>query len=107
MKNKIIISVLLLIFVSCQKNSELRFEELDAKYGIYIEDDTDFNAELIKNGWLMSGCGFYVHGDLSVMGKSEYDYLWRTEKEEPEGLGINKIEPYVKRLNYLNEIILS
>ena len=37
MKNKIIISVLLLIFVSCQKNSELRFEELDAKYGIYID----------------------------------------------------------------------
>ena len=37
MKNKIIISALLLILISCQKNPELRFEELNSKYGIYID----------------------------------------------------------------------
>ena len=43
MKNKIIISALLLILISCQKNSELRFEELNSKYGIYI-DKLDYTA---------------------------------------------------------------
>jgi len=48
MKNKIIISALLLILISCQKNSELRFEELNSKYGIYINklDYTAINQNL-------------------------------------------------------------
>ena len=53
-------------------------------YEVEKDDAAALYAALAENGWNFLGRLYAIDGDVEVMRKSEYDYLWTEEDETAE-----------------------
>ena len=82
--------------------SDIRwFEEY---YEVGKDDIAALYTALAENGWILRGRLYYIDGDVEVVRKSEYDYLWTEEKElaEPSRSDTDG-GPYDERIRFLND----
>ena len=73
------------------------------KYGVDNEDMSELFLALSENGWRFVGHTYSIEGDVSVMRKSEYDYLW-TNNVTTDEVG-EETNRYRTRIEYLNNKI--
>ena len=77
------------------------FEET---YQLGKDDVAALYAALAENGWSFLGRIYYIEGDVIVMRKSEYDYLWTEEEEVAEPTQSDTDDgPYYERIRFLND----
>ena len=77
------------------------FEEA---YQLGKDDVAALYAALTENGWSFLGRIYYIEGDVIVMRKSEYDYLWTEEEEVAEPTRSDTDDgPYYERIRFLND----
>jgi len=73
------------------------------KYGVDKENMSELFLALSENGWKFVGHTYSIEGDVSVMRKSEYDYLW-TNNVTTDEVG-EETNRYRTRIEYLNNKI--
>lgn len=72
-------------------------------YGVGPGDVPKLFETLSENGWTFLGHSYAVDGDIAVMRKSEYDYLW-TGEDGPDGAaGATGTNPYAERIAFLHK----
>ena len=72
-------------------------------YQVGKDDVAALYAALRENGWSFLGRLYAIDGDVEVMRKSEYDYLWIEEEEVAEPMQSDTdYEPYNQRIRFLN-----
>ena len=72
-------------------------------YRVGKDDVATLYAALRENGWSFLGRLYAIDGDVEVMRKSEYDYLWIEEEEVAEPMQSDTgYEPYNQRIRFLN-----
>ena len=72
-------------------------------YRVGKDDVAAFYAALRENGWSFLGRLYAIDGDVEVMRKSEYDYLWIEEEEVAEPMqSETDYDPYNQRIRFLN-----
>ena len=79
------------------------FAWFEEAYGVAKDDVVALHTALSKNGWVFLGRLYAVNGDIEVMRKSEYDYLWTPEAEPGDREGVSNQALYVERIRFLNE----
>lgn len=79
------------------------FAWFEEAYGVAKDDVAALHAALSENGWVFLGRLYAVNGDIEVMRKSEYDYLWIPEDEPRAADAAVNEELYSERIRYLNE----
>lgn len=82
--------------------SDVRWYE--ETYHVGKDDVAALYAALSQNGWTFLGRLYAIDGDVEVMRKSEYDYLWTEDDEfaEPRASELGD-DPYGERIRFLNE----
>ena len=72
-------------------------------YRVGKDDVAALYAALRENGWSFLGRLYAIDGDVEVMRKSEYDYLWIEEEEVAEPMQSDTdYDPYNQRVRFLN-----
>ncbi|MEC8198746.1 MAG: hypothetical protein VX085_04175, partial [Pseudomonadota bacterium] len=71
-------------------------------YDIARDDVTEFYAVLSANGWNLLERMYAIEGDIEVLRKSEYDYLWIPEDELNAASAAAEEELYTERVRFLN-----
>tara|TARA_Y100001934_G_C12310471_1_gene754667 strand:+ start:737 stop:1345 length:609 start_codon:yes stop_codon:yes gene_type:complete len=71
-------------------------------YGVPKGDVTGLYAALSANGWSLLGRMYAIEGDIEVLRKSEYDYLWIPEDELNAASAAAEEELYSERVRFLN-----
>ncbi len=71
-------------------------------YGVPKGDVTGLYAALSANGWSLLGRMYAIEGDIEVLRKSEYDYLWIPEDELNAASAAAEKELYTERVQFLN-----
>ena len=71
-------------------------------YDIARDDVTEFYAVLSANGWNLLERMYAIEGDIEVLRKSEYDYLWIPEDELNAASAAAEKELYTERVRFLN-----
>ena len=71
-------------------------------YDIARDDVTELYAALSANGWDLLGRMYAIEGDIEVLRKSEYDYLWIPEDELNAASAAAEEELYAERVRFLN-----
>ena len=71
-------------------------------YDIARDDVTELYAALSANGWDLLGRMYAIEGDIEVLRKSEYDYLWIPEDELNAASAAAEKELYTERVRFLN-----
>ena len=72
-------------------------------YRVGKDDVAALYAALRENGWSFLGRLYAIDGDVEVMRKSEYDYLWIEEEEVAEPMQSDTdYDPYNQRIRFLN-----
>ena len=73
-------------------------------YQVEKDDAAALYDALAENGWNFLGRLYAIDGDVEVMRKSEYDYLWTEEDETAEPVRSDPDDsPYVERIRFLND----
>ena len=75
------------------------FEE---NYGIYKGDDIALYDTLPRNGWVFLGNSYAIIGDITSMGKSNYDYLWISDCDPDAEDQFSQNQLYNLRITFLN-----
>ena len=71
-------------------------------YGVDKGNITHLYKSLLENQWMLNEKTFSVHGDINVMKKSDYDYLWINDDISNEaGKKVDK-DLYGLRISFLN-----
>ena len=78
------------------------FAWFEEAYGVANDDVAALHADLSENGWVFLGRLYAVDGDIEVMRKSEYDYLWTPETEPGGREGGANQALYAERIRFLN-----
>lgn len=78
------------------------FTWFEENYGAGKDDVSKLFKILSENGWTFLGHTYAIDDDISVMRKSEYDYLWTSEVSTNEAVGAVEKNPYVERIEFLN-----
>ena len=75
------------------------FEE---KYGFCKKDISNIDNTLLQKEWELLGKIYYINGDITLMGKNNYDYLWLNNNGLDEQKNVAGTHPYGDRINFLN-----
>ena len=78
------------------------FTWFEENYGAGKGDVSKLFKTLSENGWTFLGHTYAIEGDITVMRKSEYDYLWTSEDSSNEAVGAVEKNPYAARIDFLN-----
>tara|TARA_Y100000588_G_scaffold381206_1_gene466432 strand:+ start:379 stop:990 length:612 start_codon:yes stop_codon:yes gene_type:complete len=79
------------------------FTWFEENYRVGNDDVAALHAALSENGWTFLGRLYAVDGDIEVMRKAEYDYLWTPEVEPNDPGGAVHEALYADRIRYLND----
>ena len=78
------------------------FTWFEENYGAGKGDVSKLFKALSENGWTFLGHTYAIDGDIAVMRKAEYDYLWTSEDGSNEAVGVVEKNPYAERIEFLN-----
>jgi len=79
------------------------FSWFENNYGVDKDNVSELFLALSENGWNFVGHTYSIDGEISVMRKSEYDYLWMND-DIADQVGDDK-NMYSTRIDYLNNKI--
>ena len=81
-------------------SSMSNFSWFKTNYGVDRDNMSELFLALSENGWNFIGHTYSIDGEISVMRKSEYDYLW-TNNDITDEVNDNE-NRYRTRIEYLN-----
>ena len=79
--------------------SDLSWFEMN--YGVGKGEASELYETLSENGWTFLGHSYSIDGDIKVMKKSEYDYLWINDDFSHEAGGAVEKDLYGLRIRFL------
>ena len=74
------------------------------KYGTDKSDSSALYEVLPKNGWTFLGHSYSINGEITVMNKRDYDYLWISDDHPIETGEIVEKDSYGVRISFLNNL---
>lgn len=78
------------------------FHWFEENYGAGKDDVLKLFKALSDNGWTFLGHSYAIEGDIAVMRKGEYDYLWTNDDGLNDAGAIAQGSPYAERIEFLN-----
>lgn len=78
------------------------FSWFKQNYGVDAANIKTLYDTLAENGWAFLGHSYAISGEIAVMRKSEYDYLWLGEDGADPSGGANQNGLYGERIHFLN-----
>ena len=72
------------------------------KYGVIESNILESYDVLSENGWAFQGHSYSIMGDITVMRKSNYDYLWINNDTDDKKDTVVESRSYDLRICFLN-----
>ena len=72
------------------------------EYDIGNEDISEYYDTLLQKKWVLIRNFYFINGNITLMGKNNYDYLWINNSNVYEQESIAGKHPYDGRISFLN-----